>query len=167
MIIVCPLHASQALVREHKVSHAISLLSPDTPWPVFDSLSEPHHLKLTLHDITMASPGMKEPGAKDASRLIEFVSNWDPSAPMLIHCWAGISRSTASAFTALCMKRPDEEERALAQELRDASPSATPNRLLVSHVDALLGRNGRMLAAVEAIGRGQDAFEGTPFTLRV
>jgi predicted protein tyrosine phosphatase len=63
--------------------------------------------------------------------------------------------------------RKDENEMALAQELRDASPSATPNRLLVSHVDALLGRDGRMVAAIDSIGRGQDAYEGTPFRLRV
>jgi predicted protein tyrosine phosphatase len=167
MIIVCPLHTSQALVKHHKASHAISLLSPETPWPVFESLGENRHLKLTLHDINMASPGMKEPAAKDASRLVEFISGWDTSSPMLIHCWAGISRSTASAFTALCMKRPDVDEQALAEELRAASPSATPNKLLVAHVDALLGRNGRMIAAIESIGRGQDAFEGTPFTLDV
>jgi predicted protein tyrosine phosphatase len=167
MIIVCPLHAAPALVRENNASHAISLLSPETPWPVFDTLQPTQHLKLTLHDITVSAPGMIEPRTSDAERLIRFVEGWDASSPMLIHCWAGISRSTASAYTALCMMRPDEDEMALAQELRDASPSATPNRLLVSHVDGLLGRNGRMVAAIESIGRGQDAYEGVPFRLRV
>lgn len=65
------------------------------------------------------------------------------------------------------MMRPQEDEMKLAQELRDASPSATPNSLLVSHVDAILGRNGRMLEAVKSIGRGQDAYEGTPFQLKI
>lgn len=167
MIIVCPLHASHALVRENGVSHAISLLSPDTPWPVFETLDASRHLKLTLHDITSSAPGLIEPRTSDAERLIQFVRGWDASAPMLIHCWAGISRSTASAFTALCMMRPDESEMDLAQELREASPSATPNRLLVSYVDKLLGRNGRMIAAIDAIGRGQDAYEGVPFRLKV
>jgi predicted protein tyrosine phosphatase len=58
----------------------------------------------------------------------------------------------------------DEEE--LALELRRASPSATPNRLIVSLADDILGRQGRMVKAVEKIGRGADAFEGTPFILR-
>jgi predicted protein tyrosine phosphatase len=167
MIIVCPLHAATQLVRENNASHAISLLSPESQWPLFDTLAPDRHLKLTLHDITVSSPGMVEPRASDAERLVSFINGWDGSAPMLIHCWAGISRSTASAFTALCMMRKDENEMALAQELRDASPSATPNRLLVSHVDALLGRDGRMVAAIDSIGRGQDAYEGTPFRLRV
>jgi predicted protein tyrosine phosphatase len=83
----------------------------------------------------------------------------------LIHCWAGISRSTASAFAALCILRPSADEIELAQELRAASPSATPNRLITTQVDRLLGRKGRMLKAVEQIGRGANAYEGSPFIL--
>jgi predicted protein tyrosine phosphatase len=166
MIIVCPLHAAAGLVTSRNASHAISLLSPETPFPVFTQLSADRHLRLTLHDIAMHTPGLAAPGKSDAQRLVDFIKGWDASQPMLIHCWAGISRSTASAFTALCMMR-DEPEEQLAWELRDASPSATPNPLLISHVDAILGRKGRMIEAIKAIGRGADAFEGVPFELRV
>ncbi len=165
MIIVCPLHAAPSLVEYHGASHAISLLSPETPWPVFPSLNAGRHLKLSLHDITVESPGMTAPGLNDANRLVDFIRDWDVSAPLLIHCWAGISRSTASAYTAMCMTR-DAPEDELAWELRDASPSATPNLLLVSHVDAILGRGGRMVDAIKAIGRGEEAFEGTPFQIK-
>jgi predicted protein tyrosine phosphatase len=85
---------------------------------------------------------------------------------MLIHCWAGISRSTAAAYTALCLFRPGAAEEELAFELRAASPSATPNKLIVSLADDVLGRNGRMVKAIAKIGRGADAFEGTPFILK-
>ena len=77
------------------------------------------------------------------------------------------SRSTASAFAALCVLRPEIDEMELAQELRRASPSATPNRLITTRVDLLLGRKGRMVRAVESIGRGANAFESEPFTLKV
>jgi predicted protein tyrosine phosphatase len=56
----------------------------------------------------------------------------------------------------------DEED--LAWQLRRLSPSASPNRLIVSHADAVLGRGGRMVAAVDAIGRGCEATEGVPFS---
>jgi predicted protein tyrosine phosphatase len=107
------------------------------------------------------------PADRDAERLVAFIRSWDKTAPMVIHCWAGISRSTASAFAALCILRDGESEMALASELRRASPSATPNRLITSLVDRHLGRNGRMVKAVESIGRGADAFEGKPFELYV
>ena len=82
---------------------------------------------------------------------------------MLVHCWAGISRSTASAFIAQCILNPEKPEAMLAGELRRLSPSATPNPLIIAHADALLGRSGRMTAAVKDIGRGANAFEGNVF----
>ena len=42
----------------------------------------------------------------------------------------------------------------IAQALRRASPTATPNIRIVSLADRLLGRDGRMIAAIETIGRG-------------
>jgi predicted protein tyrosine phosphatase len=167
MIIVCPLHAAPHLVIASKASHAISLLSPESEFPNFHGLAAERHLRLALHDIAIHTPGMAAPHSQDAEKLVRFVDGWDVQAPMLIHCWAGISRSTASAFTALCIKRPDEDEEALAWELREASASATPNPLLIAHADSLLGREGRMSAAIKAIGRGEDAFEGVPFQLKV
>jgi predicted protein tyrosine phosphatase len=166
VIIVCPLHAAPSLVKSSKASHAISLLSPETPWPEFPTLLPERHLRLSLHDIAVALPGMNAPHMNDAQKLVRFIEDWDRVAPMLIHCWAGISRSTASAYTAMCMMR-DEPEDDLAWELRTASPSATPNPLLISHVDTLLGRKGRMVEAIKAIGRGEEAFEGKPFEIKI
>ena len=67
----------------------------------------------------------------------------------------------------MCLLNPKADEFELAWHLREASPIATPNRLIVSHADALLGRDGRMSAAIEEIGRGEEAFEGVPFSLKI
>jgi predicted protein tyrosine phosphatase len=53
----------------------------------------------------------------------------------------------------------------IARELRRVSPTATPNRRLVAIADDRLGRDGRMSAAIAAIGRGADCYEGAPFAL--
>ena len=84
---------------------------------------------------------------------------------MVIHCWAGISRSTASAYIAASVLNPELDEVHLATRLRAASPSATPNPRLIALADTILDRKGRMMAAIADIGRGADAFEGTPFEL--
>jgi predicted protein tyrosine phosphatase len=167
MIIVCGLKAVEQQIEYHGARSVISLLGPETPHRTFASIDAARHLKLTMHDIIDSAEGFSAPRVNDAERLIDFVSSWDRTEPLLIHCWAGISRSTASAYTALCMLRPGISEEDLAWELREASPSATPNRLIVSHADALLKREGRMTRAIEAIGRGENAFEGTPFTLKI
>ena len=81
---------------------------------------------------------------------------------MVVHCWAGISRSTAAAFISLCAINPDAPEELIAQRLREASPTAYPNRLMVRLADEALARRGRMIKAIERIGRGEPAYRGDP-----
>ena len=164
MIIVCGLHVAQAQIDLHNAKSVIGILGPESPHPDYAGIE--NHLKLTFNDINADTPGLISPRIVDAKRLIAFIEDWNQKQSLLIHCWAGISRSTASAFAALCILRPDESEMELAKELREASPSATPNRMITSQVDELLGRKGRMLKAIESIGRGADAYEGKPFILR-
>jgi predicted protein tyrosine phosphatase len=164
MIIVCPYSSVHSLVSQHRVGHVVSLLAPDTQHLVIESLAEGRHLRLSFHDIVDDMEGLVPPQPSDTEKLIGFFEGWDKAAPMLIHCWAGISRSTAAAFTAMCMLKPHSAEEELAWQLRRLSPSASPNRRIVSQADALLGRDGRMIAAVDAIGRGCEASEGVPFS---
>jgi predicted protein tyrosine phosphatase len=86
---------------------------------------------------------------------------------MVVHCYAGISRSTASAYAGVCALNPRRSEESIALALRRASPTATPNIRIVSLADRLLGRDGRMVAAIEMIGRGVMATEATPFRLEL
>jgi predicted protein tyrosine phosphatase len=82
-----------------------------------------------------------------------------------MHCYMGISRSTASAYAGVCALNPRRDEASIAQSLRRASPTATPNIRIVTLADRLLGRDGRMVAAIETIGRGIMAEEAAPFRL--
>ena len=76
---------------------------------------------------------------------------------MVVHCFAGISRSTAAAFITLCVARPKRDERDIARRLRQASRFATPNARIIAIADTMLGRNGRMIEAIAEIGRGEMA----------
>lgn len=82
-----------------------------------------------------------------------------------MHCWAGISRSTATAFLLACERNPDTPEIEVARALRLASVHAHPNRRIVALADDILGRRGRMVDAVEAIGPGHVVLESHPFDL--
>jgi predicted protein tyrosine phosphatase len=84
---------------------------------------------------------------------------------MLIHCWAGISRSTAAAFILACDRAGAGSEARLARMLRERAKHADPNRLMVRIGDDLLGRRGKMVDAIEAIGRGAIATQGVPFDM--
>jgi predicted protein tyrosine phosphatase len=84
-----------------------------------------------------------------------------------VHCYAGVSRSTAAALITTCALDPTRDEQAVADLIRARSPTATPNLRLVAVADALLKRQGRMVAAAERIGRGADCYEGVPFRIEI
>jgi predicted protein tyrosine phosphatase len=66
-----------------------------------------------------------------------------------------------------CALNPHRDEITIARQIRRASPTAMPNRRLVALADHLLGRGGRMVAAIEAIGPGLAAAEGRPFRIEL
>jgi predicted protein tyrosine phosphatase len=151
------------LAQTHQPARIISLLSPYDSFPVFEGFGPDRHLQVPVHDISQDVGEWRAPDVSDAERIIRFVEPWDRKQPILIHCWAGISRSTASAFITACVHNPRADEQEIALALRSASESAFPNPRLVAHADALLGRNGRMTRAIASIGRGIIADEATPF----
>lgn len=162
MLIVSPLHRVPGLVSELGASRVMGLLGPDTEHPDL-GLPEVQHLRMTFNDISVPMSGLTPPGEDHVKTIIDFIEDWDHSGHFVIHCWAGISRSTASAFITQCLLNPQEEEIDLAWELRHLAPSATPNRLIIQHADRLLKRDGRMVSAIKAIGRGVEAWEGDVF----
>lgn len=167
--------SSLALVHDAaarcRPSRGVSLLSPGDAFPIIDGLEETHHHRLHLHDIRAPEDDRVTPSSAHVEGLVAFLDGWRPEESLLIHCWAGISRSTATAFVAACLHNPRADEEEIAAALRAASPSAWPNTLMVSHADDILGRGGRMRAAVEAMGPGEfsaltpDSTIAAPFSI--
>ena len=164
-ILVSPLSDMHATVVDARVSHLVTLINGETPIETPPGIGQGRHLRLSMNDISEPQSGLVVPSEDHVSELIRFAEDWDRNAPLLIHCWAGISRSTAGAFIVLCALNPNTDEHALARALRRASPTAYPNRRLVALADSVLERKGRMRAAVEHIGRGLLAEEGKVFAL--
>ncbi|MCF4128886.1 tyrosine phosphatase family protein [Methylobacterium sp. SyP6R] len=164
---VCALSRLPETVEATGARHVVTLINVGTKVIRPPAIAEDDHLFVGVSDITDTLDGHVLPDEVHVRRLLDFVRAWPREQPLVIHCYAGISRSTAAAFIATCALRPDRDEAEIARELRQASPSATPNRRLVAVADAMLGRDGRMVAAIAAIGRGADAFEGEPFSVTI
>lgn len=146
-------------------SHMVTLMNVGTPVERPATIQAERHLFIGISDIVEPMEGHILPEAHHIERLLTFVRVWDQEHPLVFHCFAGISRSTAAAYISACALMPGQDEIALAQALRRASPSATPNPRLVALADDVLNRRGRMVDAISRIGRGADAYEGTPFAL--
>ena len=167
MIHVCSLARLHETVAGIGARHVVTLIGDESRVERPPGVMPENRLWLRLHDISSPLDGYVMPGEEHVAELIRFVRRWDRRAPMVVHCYMGISRSTASAYTAVCALNPQRNEAAIAQALRQASPTATPNIRIVTLADRLLGRDGRMVAAIETIGRGDLAVEAQPFRLEL
>ncbi len=166
MIVVSPLARIAEMAVRHKAREMISLLAANQDFHRPAVISAERHLKLAMNDITFAGTGdLIAPQELHVAKIIEFAREWDQASPLVVHCWMGVSRSPAAAMIASLAVAPEDDDEALAQRLREASPFATPNMRLVEIGDDLLGRGGRFVKAVKALGRGTDADGNTPFTL--
>jgi predicted protein tyrosine phosphatase len=162
-LIVTPLRRLPQVIATRSPSHLISLLSPETMIETPAGFPAKRHLRLAVHDIATPQSGLTAPSPALVERILAFAQDWDESQPLVVHCLAGISRSTATAFAIACERNPHADELEIALRMRRASPSAFPNRRIVAFADDILDRRGRMLEAVEAMGGNGFVDEGVPF----
>ena len=160
MIVVTPLSALESSITRYEPSHVVTLLSPEHMIETPRGFPSDRHLRLGMHDVADAWTSDCAPCADHVTSLIQFGRGWTAEAPMIVHCWAGVSRSMAAAYVILCDRLGPGSERKAAQAIRSRAPHAWPNPLLVQLADAALEREGRMIAAAEAIGRGTVVAEG-------
>ena len=163
MIHVCSLAALADTVRTTGASHILTVMANVGQVQRPQSVLEANHLKVSMDDIDEPADGLIAPNDDHILRLLAFVRGWDRKAPLVVHCFAGISRSSASAFTAACALNPHRDEISIARRIRAASPIAQPNRLIVALADKARGREGRRLRALDEMGPGNTATESRPF----
>lgn len=164
---VCSLRLIDETVRETGARSLVTLINVGTPVGRPTMIEEDRHLFIGVSDIVEPMDGHIHPAEEHVQKLLDFAKAWDRQEPIIVHCYAGVSRSTAAAFIIACAVAPERSEAAIARKIRESSPTATPNGRLVAVADAMLGRDGRMVAAIEAIGRGEDCYEGVPFALEL
>lgn len=137
------------------VTHVLSLLDPQ--WPditSFQSYGAHSRTTLRFHDVIDPAPGMTLPTEAHVGEILAFgralAAETGESAArhLLVHCHAGISRSTAAMVSLLAQTNPEESEDQLFARLREIRPQAWPNSLMIGYADDLLGREGRLLSAL-------------------
>lgn len=159
-IVVTPLCDLEPAIAAHRPSHIITLLSPEHMIGTPAGFPPARHLRLGLNDVADPADGLAPPARDHVDRILAFSRGWNADAPLLIHCWAGISRSMATAFAVLCDRLHGHGEMDIAIALRRRAPYASPNTLLVGHADAALAREGRMVTAIRALGPAHPAERG-------
>ncbi len=137
-------------------SHVLSILDPETPVPeAFGTFGEHVKLELRFDDIIEDTPGKQAPDAGHVERILAFgrslMAEPRPAAHLLVHCHAGISRSTASMLLMLAQAMPEQASGSLVELVHGIREKAWPNLRLVEIGDAMLGRNGTLVSAVHVL----------------
>lgn len=167
-ILVCPLSRVVEQVARYSPERLVSLLDPEEVFPDFGPQFDGRHLRLAFHDAHVAGPKNVLPSPDQVYSFLQFVAAWERKRPLLIHCRAGIGRSTAAAYIAACFANPSTDEYEVAVRLREVAPLARPNEILIKIADVAMDRGGRLTAAIAATGRDLpwlDLNEGEPFRL--
>jgi len=139
------------------VTHVLSILDPETPAP--SALADCQRLELRFHDVIEPRANMHPPGPEHVRGILRFGREL-PATPnadshLVVHCHAGVSRSTAAMLLILAQAEPDRPATELAAELLRIRAKAWPNLLIIEFGDQMLGRGGTLIEAAGAIYRRQ------------
>jgi len=144
--VVSRIEAGQILCspgRCAEITYLISIGDGDDPLPEGYDNAE-RRVRLRIADVVTAEGATEE----DVRRIVQLAEQLQSeSGTLLIHCEAGISRSTATALIIhACWLGQGCEDEAM-QRVIEQRPYAIPNRRMVALADSFLGLNGRLLEA--------------------
>ena len=160
MLTICGLE-ELTLHGARGVTHVLSILDPDQPEPeAFSGYSRHRRTLLRFHDAIELAPGLVLPQPSHVEAVLEFGQSLAEEADtaqahLLVHCHAGISRSTAAMAMLLAQAEPEQSEENIFERLLALRPKAWPNSLMIDFADQLLRRGGRFSSALGPLYRRQ------------
>lgn len=138
------------------VSHVLSILDPEWPVPeAFGGFGEHEKLELRFHDVIEDVERLNGPREAHVGQLLRFgrslIAEPPAHAHLLVHCHAGVSRSTASMTLILAEALPERPASEILDEVLRIRDKAWPNLHIVEMGDAMLGRGGTLVAATHLV----------------
>lgn len=137
------------------VSHVLSIIDTHEPRPpMLDSFGAVDHELIRFDDIVAEYPGFEACTQQHIERVLQFGERAHKKSDghVLVHCHAGISRSTAAAAILMAQFAPGEEEAAFLKLLQ-LRKHGWPNTRMVEFADQLLKRDGALIRGLDAYRR--------------
>ena len=111
-------------------------------------LEYPKQLILRFDDISFPVDDFEEAREIHIYKSLQFADE-NKNGSLLIHCHAGISRSSAIALAIISNKLGKGNEKEAVKILQEINPYCRPNKLLVQMTDKILEREEELLKAVQ------------------
>ena len=137
------------------MTHVVSVLDPGTPAPdVLNDWALAARHDFRFHDDLELREERQPPAPQDVERVLRAGAALaaEKVSHLLVHCWAGMSRSTAIAMTLMAQTAPGREAE-IPDVLLAVRQPAWPNSRIIRMADEQLGADGRLIAAKEEIFR--------------
>ncbi len=167
MIIISSIWKVDDALAHFKAKHVISINDPGSVPPTLPSIEDANRLSLEFHDVVQNTQGKVLVTPSQIEKMVSFgrkaIGRGDP---ILIHCTAGVSRSTAAGLVIAASYWTKEME-LLGQLLRNKAPFSQPNSLMIQLGDAFLGLNSQLISAVEKLDGPNMELAPEPFVLNV
>jgi len=131
-------------------SHCISIGNPNQEIPEaikkgFDKILRLEFYDVDSIDVLSEDQEPRIPEQQDAVKVIDFFnSTKDKATGYAVHCWQGVSRSTAVGLGLLFMLGNKEDR--LFDIILEIRPEANPHKMLVKFFDNKLGSNLSLIA---------------------
>ena len=155
-IIVEPVEGAEALLLQDPEASLFRSVISISSHPVEDRPTclpdtRRNVLYLTFDDVEHKAHGEKPPKTEDILKILEFTKNNTAAPSILVHCRAGVSRSTATAVIMhmFWLGRGNEQQ---ALDLVSNSISDRvihPNVLMIKLADEIMGCGGRLIKVVD------------------
>lgn len=169
MVIVSSYWLARDLVQAERPGLVISLMDPGSTYSLPGLPTQTYHCRIDVHDVVAVQSELEHPYVvpreAHVRQIMEAADLWSPDRPALIHCGAGVSRSTAAALIFIVRRERDRLEHA-ARELRWTAPWAKPNPLMIELADQVLDLGGTLKTAVRAMGDPRTRTAVKPARLR-
>lgn len=150
-LIILNRKGAKALLEEDKnLTHILSITDPGDLPPEGYISYRAEKLHLSFDDLTNQDEGYVKATDTDIDKIVAMARELKDDSRVLIHCLAGISRSTAAGFIVLCVLYGEGREVEALEKIVEIRRCAYPNRLMIRIADRVLGRKGAMLEAFDS-----------------
>jgi predicted protein tyrosine phosphatase len=154
-IFVCQRSAVSQKTRQVGATHVLSLLDPGSKRPFLHPHTDPNNWRLFHFEDVLEEHETNSPTREHVAEILQWGRALPNDAVVLVHCEAGVSRSTAAALALLVQHHGIDKIDECIQLLLDVRPFSCPNPLITRFADEQLGCNGELHKKAEVVANAK------------
>lgn len=155
-LFICGLEKVPGMIHLHGITHVLSLLRgrERNELVLPPEFSRDNWLLLDMDDVISEEADFA-PRIDQVKRFLEWGKGLPQDARVLVHCRAGVSRSTSAALALKVQEIGIHRIDQAIEWLVDHRPIACPNPIISKHADQLLGAGGELFAKAERVANAK------------